>query len=93
MMRPRRLCEIWREADDGEIVILRDTTHATSLLRLNHTGALLWKAMDGNRTIEELVSCLREHVQGEPDGRQMEEEVKAFVAALHEAGLLEEGGN
>jgi len=87
-MRPVRLCEVWRD-EEGRVAILRDVTQATSLFHLNDTGSLIWKAIDGKRTITEIVTWLAEEVDCPPERTLLQAEVTQFIESLVEKGLVE----
>lgn len=75
----------WREID-GDLVILdlRSSTYLTT----NASGAVLMKELTQERTDDELVSVL----VGAYDisASQAEADVRSFVAALRDGGMLEE---
>jgi hypothetical protein len=76
----------WQEVDD-EIVIL--DLRSSSYLRLNHTGAALWRATAEGADESSLVALLvAEH--GAPEDVAARD-TRAFVEQLRAADLLEVG--
>lgn len=54
---------------------------------LNRLGARIWAAVDGRRTMAEIVNCL--HADYEIERPQLERDCRDFLAALHRAGILD----
>lgn len=75
----------WREID-GDLVILdlRSSTYLTT----NASGAVLMKELTEERTDDELVRALVDAFG--ISTAQAESDVRSFVAALSDGGLLEE---
>jgi Coenzyme PQQ synthesis protein D (PqqD) len=82
-LRPEGLS--WREIQ-GEVVAVDVPT--STYLSANDSGTLLWQALAGGATRDELAALLVERFELEPE--QAGEDVDAFVAQLRAQGLLEE---
>ena len=74
----------WQEIDD-EIIVL--DLRASSYLKLNGTGALLWKQLAAGSDEQTLVNTLT--ATYEVAVEQAERDVEAFVRRLERAQLLE----
>ena len=74
----------WREID-GEIVAL--DARSSSYVAANATGALLWRALAGGTTRQELAALLVREFG--IDNERAEADVERFLAQLGDAGLLE----
>lgn len=73
----------WQEIDE-DIVVL--DLRASSYLRLNGTGATLWRALSTGADQDELVSALTSEYDVSAD--QAGRDVAAFVARLEASDLL-----
>jgi SynChlorMet cassette protein ScmD len=71
------------EFDDWAVLFNPDTADAVGT---NPVGVAVWKRMDGKRTIEDIVSEIRNSFEDAPDGTF--EEVTAFVNRLAENGFV-----
>ncbi len=71
----------------GRELVLLDASGRT-LRGLNGTGAFIWEALDGQKTLEEVARALAEQYQQAPD--RVQPEVEAFVLDLLQKGLLTE---
>ena len=71
------------EFDDWAVLFNPDTADAVGT---NPVGVAVWKRMDGKRSIEAIVSEVREGFEGVPDA--VLEEITAFVERLAEHGFV-----
>jgi len=58
------------------------------LFSLNETGTAIWKLLDGQKTINEVVSVLTEGYQAEP--KEIERDVLGIIAELLKRKMLAE---
>ncbi len=70
------------EFDDWAVLFNCDTGHGFGL---NPIGVLIWKLLDGDHTMEDILFELREKIEGVP--ADTEEHINEFVTALAEQGL------
>jgi SynChlorMet cassette protein ScmD len=70
------------EFDDWAVLFNPDTAGA---LGINPVGVAVWKRMDGMRSIEEIVSEIKNHFEDSPDAAL--EEITAFVNTLAGQGF------
>lgn len=99
-LAPVRLAE-WTEKDDGRVVVERPRNHRRGALglwdrvsyamsmrfiRFDPVGSLVWKRLDGRRTVAEVAAEVREEFgeAAEPVGRR----VGLFVSQLHQLELV-----
>src|SRR5882757_5171955 len=68
----------------SELVLVGGPTQATVL---NPTGALIWECLDGEASLDELITDLSEELGA--DQEVVRTDVLAFARLLGEAGLLE----
>ncbi len=73
-----------RELDGGEAVLVNLDTAAS--LALNRTGLLVWQLVDGKRTVEAIVTAVRDHFRDVPD--TMEQDITALLDLLAEGGFV-----
>jgi SynChlorMet cassette protein ScmD len=71
------------EFDDWAVLFNPDTADAVGI---NPVGVAVWKRMDGERSLEEIISVLKESFEGVPEN--VLEEVTAFVNDLTEKGFV-----
>jgi SynChlorMet cassette protein ScmD len=71
------------EFDDWAVLFNPDTADAVGI---NPVGVAVWKRMDGKRSLEEIVSKIRESFEDTPDAAF--EEIAAFVNRLAENGFV-----
>lgn len=69
--------------DDWAVLVNLDTAAA---LALNSTGILVWKLVDGRRSVEDIVACVGRHFEDVPD--TMPGEVMALLDTLAEDGFI-----
>lgn len=73
-----------REATDGEAVLVNLDTAAS--LALNRTGFLIWKLVDGKRTIEQIIDAVRQRFPEAPP--QVINDVSVLMETLAEDGFV-----
>jgi SynChlorMet cassette protein ScmD len=71
------------EFDDWAVLFNPDTAEAVGI---NPVGVALWKLMDGERSLEEMVTEIQDHFSDVP-GNAIEH-VTAFVSSLAESGFV-----
>lgn len=74
------------------VAVNRRTNDFSGLIRLNETGAFLWKAAsEGSVTEEELADALLAACEGEkPPFEAVKADVCAFISELRGKGIIEE---
>lgn len=70
------------EFDDWAILFDPDTGKA---LGINPVGVFIWKRLDGNHSISDILNELKENCEDVPT--EAEEDIKAFIQSLFENGL------
>ena len=71
------------EFDDWAVLFNPDTANAVGI---NPVGVALWKLMDGNRTLEDLVDEIKDRYSEVPDAAI--EDLTTFVENLAENGFV-----
>ena len=71
------------EFDDWAVLFNPDTANAVGI---NPVGVSVWKLMDGNRTLEELVDEIKDRYSDVPNAAI--EDLTAFVENLAENGFV-----
>ena len=71
------------EFDDWAVLFNPDTAYAAGT---NPVGVAVWKRMDGKRSLEEIVSEIKNSFKDTPDAAF--EEITAFVNRLAENGFV-----
>jgi SynChlorMet cassette protein ScmD len=71
------------EFDDWAVLFNPDTADAVGT---NPVGVAVWKLMDGKRSLEDIVSKIRNDFEDAPDAAP--DEIAAFVNTLAENGLV-----
>jgi len=71
------------EFDDWAVLFNPDTADAVGT---NPVGVAVWKRMDGRRSLDVIVSEIRDSFEGAPDA--VSKEVVAFVDRLAENGFV-----
>jgi SynChlorMet cassette protein ScmD len=71
------------EFDDWAVLFNPDTAYAAGT---NPVGVALWKLMDGRRSIEDIVSKIKNSFEDTPDAAF--KEIAAFVDTLAENGFV-----
>lgn len=83
----RRAAGALTEVVEGKAFVV--CPDGSEVLTLNRTGTLLWEALAGGTTEEELVDALARQFPAVPYGR-LADDVRAFVAELQGAALIED---
>jgi hypothetical protein len=81
----RKTSVLWRELD-GEAILL-DSKEGYSY-NLNTVGTLVWKMLDGNHTIEDIVTAICEAYEVEYE--QALQDVEQLLRSLRDSKLLSE---
>ena len=89
MLKPTDIFEknksiLWRLIEEQAILIDPDEGE---LLRLTPVGTAIWEALDGERTIEGIITCIQENFEAEP--KRIKRDVFAFLKQLRNQGLIE----
>jgi len=71
------------EFDDWAVLFNPDTADAVGT---NPIGVVIWKKMDGKRSLDEIVLEIKDSFEGVPEAAL--EEITAFVDKLAERGLV-----
>lgn len=74
----------WRRVEEQAILIDPDEGE---LLRLTPVGAAIWEALDGEKTVEEVITCVRENFEAESE--RIRRDVFTFLKQLRSQGLIE----
>ena len=69
--------------DGWTLLVNPDTAGA---MAVNQTGALIWKLINGRRTVAEITAAVRKHFPDAP--ATVAEDVNALLAKLAEEGLI-----
>ena len=72
------------ESDDWALLFNPDTDQVVGT---NPTGVEIWRLLDGTRTIAQIATQLREHLDDVPDA--VDDEVNDFVSGLAARGFVE----
>ncbi len=75
---------IFREVAPGEAVLVN--TDTTASIVLNTTGITIWKLMDGNRALQDIVTEVRRQFRDVPDS--VSADVRSLVDSLAEEGFV-----
>jgi hypothetical protein len=75
---------VQEEGTDGWTLLVNPDT--AGAMAVNHTGALVWKLIDGRRTAGEIADAVRGHFPDAPD--TVVEDVQALLAKLAEEGFI-----
>jgi SynChlorMet cassette protein ScmD len=71
------------EFDDWAVLFNPDTAQAVGI---NPVGVTVWKLMDGKRTLDELVSQIKDHYDEVPETAR--EDINVFIDHLTEGGFV-----
>ncbi len=71
------------EFDDWAVLFNPDTADAVGI---NPVGVVVWKRLDGKRSIEDIVAVINDRFEEVPAGAL--EEITAFVGTLAEQGFV-----
>jgi hypothetical protein len=75
---------VQEEGTDGWTLLVNPDT--AGAMAVNHTGALVWKLIDGRRTAGEIAAAVRGRFPDAPD--TVVEDVRALLAKLAEEGFI-----
>jgi hypothetical protein len=76
-------------ADDvGGKAVLIDPS-GRHVIELNAVGSLVWRALDGEREVEDLVEVVLEAVTDDVAPETVDRDVRAFLAELDRLALLD----
>ena len=77
-----------RKVADNQVVVPVGNLDFDGMINLNESGALLWKRLETECTVEDLIQCLTaEYGIGEDVAKR---DVLAFLGTLRGAGLIDE---
>jgi hypothetical protein len=75
---------ILQKEDAGKAVLVNfDTGNAVSL---NIVGRFIWEAADGNRSVADIISQIKEHFSGVPEG--IDDDVLKLIKVLRQSGFF-----
>ena len=80
---PNPIVVLREEFDDWAVLFNADTAYAVGT---NPVGVAVWKLMDGKRSLEDIVSEIKNSFQDTPDATF--KEIVAFVNTLAESGYV-----
>jgi len=80
---PNPIVLLREEFDDWAVLFNADTAYAVGT---NPVGVAVWKLMDGKRSIEDIVSMIKNNFEDTPDAAF--KEITAFVNTLAENGFV-----
>lgn len=86
--KPVRRDDVICKQLDGVETVLYDL-EAGSLHVLNSTARLVWKACDGEHTVEDMVAIIKEQYAG-VDNRDVERDVRIALETFAARGLLQQ---
>ncbi len=72
------------EGTDGWTLLVNPDT--AGAMAVNHTGALVWKLIDGRRTTGEIAAAVRDRFPDAPD--TVTQDVRALLTKLAEEGFI-----
>jgi hypothetical protein len=72
------------EGTDGWTLLVNPDT--AGAMAVNHTGAMVWKLVDGRRTTAEIVTAIRRRFADAPD--TVAEDVREILTKLAEEGFV-----
>ena len=75
---------VQEEGTDGWTLLVNPDT--AGAMAVNHTGALVWKLIDGRRTAGEIADAVRGHFPDAPD--TVVDDVRDILAKLAEEGFV-----
>lgn len=73
-----------RQAPDGEVVLVNLDTGAS--VALNQTGVIVWQMLDGQRTVEEIITAVRRSFPDAPP--ELANDVINLMDILAEDGFI-----
>jgi len=75
---------VQEEGSDGWTLLVNPDT--AGAMAINHTGALVWRLVDGRRTTREIVATVRKRFPDAPD--TVAEDVQAILSKLADEGFI-----
>ena len=75
---------VQEEGSDGWTLLVNPDT--AGAMAINHTGALVWRLVDGRRTTREIVAAVRKRFPDAPD--TVAEDVQAILSKLADEGFI-----
>jgi hypothetical protein len=75
---------VQEEGSDGWTLLVNPDT--AGAMAVNHTGALVWRLVDGRRTTGEITAAIRSRFPDAPD--TVAEDVHALLTKLAEEGFI-----
>jgi SynChlorMet cassette protein ScmD len=80
---PNPVAVLREEFDDWAVLFNPDTAQAVGI---NPVGVTVWKLMDGKRSVDELVSQIKDHYDEVPETAR--EDIDAFIKNLTKGGFV-----
>lgn len=77
---------VLQEENDGWTLLVNPDT--AGAMAVNHTGAMIWRLVDGRRTTREIADAMRGRFQDAPD--TLADDVLALLTKLAEEGFVGE---
>jgi coenzyme PQQ biosynthesis protein PqqD len=80
---------VFRKIQDEYILvpIVASAAEVESIFNLNETGAAVWERIDGIRKLSDIIEDIKSEYESE--GKDVEDDVMAFVSEMIEAHLIE----
>ena len=80
---------VFRKIEDEYILVpmVASAADVESIFNLNETGAAVWERIDGKKNLKDIVAEIQ--AEYEADGKQLENDVMAFVNEMMDAKLFE----
>lgn len=69
------------------VPIVASAADVESIFNLNETGAAVWERIDGVKKLSDIITDIKAEYEGE--GKQIDNDVMAFVNEMIEAELIE----
>ena len=79
---------LWRKVLDGEAILVDEDTDTTLILK-NPTAVFVWQLVDGQRTVQEIISALQHECPDAPVTAA--DDVAEFLAFLMDKGFVLQG--
>lgn len=80
---------VFRKIQDEYILvpIVASAADVESIFNLNETGAAVWERIDGIKKLSDIIGDIKSEYESE--GKEIEDDVMAFVNEMTEAKLIE----
>ena len=80
---------VFRKIQDEYILvpIVASAADVESIFNLNETGAAVWEKIDGKKKLSDIMTYIK--AEYECEGKQIENDIRAFVNEMVEAKLVE----